>query len=135
MDSGTSTHITSNHQKINVFEPSTLKVRIQEVKTGGGEFHSVQGIGKASVKTSTHEIKLKNVKYIPSMRKNLISIGSITDTSTLFVFLNTCCWVLDKLDSKQILALGYRDFSNGLYSFGQHLQAYIVSSDDYIIVA
>ena len=54
------------------------------------------------------------------MRKNLISVGPITDTGNLVVFSDTFCWILDKFDLN-VIAVGYRDSSNGLYKFGENV--------------
>jgi hypothetical protein len=88
------------------------------VRTGGGESHAVKGSSTATVKTNSGEINLTNVKYVPSIQKNLVSMGSIADTSRLVVFSDQHCWMLDKFDNKRVVASGHCDPSNGLYSFG-----------------
>ena len=52
----------------------------QEVKIGGGMSHIIKGIGSSTVKIVFSKIKLKHVKYVPSMKRNLISVGSNVGT-------------------------------------------------------
>jgi hypothetical protein len=49
--------------------------------TAGGEHHPVQASGNSIVKTSAGEIKLTNVKYVPTLTKNLILVGAVADSS------------------------------------------------------
>jgi hypothetical protein len=129
LDSGASGHIAADSSKIDQSQ-LTSGVQIQEVRTGGGKPHTVRGTGTATVKTNSGEIKLTNVKYVPSMRKNLVSVGSITDNDRLVVFSDKHCWVLDTLDHKRVIAFGHRDPSNGLYLFGQSFDANILEHKD-----
>jgi len=52
----------------------------------------------------------------------LISVGPIADNGNIIVFSNTHCLILDKTNKGKVLAIGHHDLSNGLYSFGHHLQ-------------
>ena len=61
------------------------------------------------------------------MRKNLISVGTLADEGHVVVFSHTYCWILDK--SRKVVALGYRDTNNGLYSFKQHISAQTATID------
>ena len=42
--------------------------------TVGGENHRVTPLGESNVRTGQGEIKLQQVLYVPSLKKNLISI-------------------------------------------------------------
>ena len=75
LDSGASSHIIVDPDKLDHL-PTSSGVEISEIKTGGGESHPVQGTGTATVQTNNGAIKLKSVKYVPSMKKNLISRGN-----------------------------------------------------------
>jgi hypothetical protein len=61
-------------------------LQICEVRSGGGESHAVKHTGSSTVRTNSGEIKLTNVKYVPSMKKNLMSVGAISDTRNLVLF-------------------------------------------------
>ena len=114
LDSGATGHIAADYHKLDS-RPSTSGVEISEVKTGGGESHAVMGQGSATVRTPTGEIKLKPVKYVPSMTKNLISVGAIADCGNNVIFSNKECWIVNK--QGDVIGSGLRDTSNGLYCF------------------
>ena len=101
--------------------PTSSGVEIKEIKTGGGESHPIEGTGTTTVQTSNGAIKLKSVKYIPSMKKNLMSVGAIADTGHRILFSSQKCWVINS--QGVVVASGHRDPSNGLYSFRQHAAA------------
>ena len=127
MDSGAYIHIASDSQKVELENPSTSNVRIQEVKTGRGESHGVRGTGTSFVQTPSGVIKLNEVKYVPSMQKNLISVGSLADEGHVVVFSHTYCWILDK--DHKIVVLGQRDPNNALYSIDHNIYAHATTID------
>ena len=90
LDSGATDHIAANYQKLDR-PPTSSGVEISEIKTGGGESHAVAGTSLATVTTESGAIKLKSVKYVPSMRKNLMSVRAIADSSHRIVFSNHQC--------------------------------------------
>lgn len=83
-----------------------------DVKTGGGESHSAQGTRTSTLRTSAREIKLENIRYVPTLKKNLASVGTITDSGHVVLFTKTHCWIHN---DGQVLAIGHRDKQNGLY--------------------
>lgn len=99
-DSGASAHIAADAERLDA-HPNTSAYH-GNVRTGGGESHVVKGTGTSTLRTSSGEIKLDNVRYVPSLKKNLLSVGSITDTRLIVVFSSTACWVLD---GDQIVAM------------------------------
>ena len=118
LDSGASAHIATDRSKLDT-EPSTSRSR-RDVKTGGGEKHTIRGTDSSTLRTSAGKIKLDNVHYVPSMRKNLMSVGSITDTRQRILFSSTHCWILK---GYQVVATGFRNRANGLYYFHEEQQA------------
>ena len=64
--------------------------------------------------TESGPIKLKSVKYVPSMTKNLISVGALADSGHKIVFSDQQCWIINEQGC--IVGSGHRDLSNGLYS-------------------
>ena len=68
LDSGVSSHIASDPDKMDHY-PTSFGVEISEIKTGGGESHPVKGTCTATIHTDNGAIKLKSVKYVPSMKK------------------------------------------------------------------
>ena len=122
LDSGATSHIASDPHKLDD-QPSSSGVEISEIKTGGGESHHVRGNGTATVQTENGAIKLKSVKYVPSMRKNLISIGAIADSGLRVIFSSQDCWIIS--NEGNVLATGNRDPSNGLYRFKEQMTVLI----------
>jgi hypothetical protein len=129
MDSGASGHIVSDSEKFQQTQHSSGP-QIREIRTGGGESHPVVSTGTSSVRTDSGVIKLANVKYVPSMKKNLISVGSIADGGNLVIFDKSQCWIIDKHDNGKILATGHRNPSNRLYCFGTSFQANLAEHSD-----
>ena len=121
LDSGATSHIAADHHKLEHCQ-SRLGVEITEVKTGGGESHSVCGTRSAIVNTEDRSIKLKSVKYVPSMRKNLVFVGAIADSSHKVSFSKSHCWITNTQD--HVIASGRRDHSNGLYYFRNQIAAF-----------
>jgi hypothetical protein len=56
------------------------------------------------------------------MRKNLVSVGSITDTGLIVKFFDHHFWILDKFNQTHAVASGVRDPSNGLYRFNESFE-------------
>jgi len=91
------------------------------------ESHPMRGIGTSSVKTPAGAIKLKEVKYVLSMKKKLISMGTLADNGHIISFSHKFCWIID--ENRRIVALGKRNINNGLYSFDPTLHAHAVVLD------
>ena len=73
IDSGATSHIAADTRKLDSVPVSSRYHSI--VRTGGGESHPVNGSGTSTIQTSTCEIKIKNVRYVQTMKKNLVSVG------------------------------------------------------------
>jgi transposase InsO family protein len=61
---------------------------------------------------------LKCVLYVPTLARNLISVGSLTDDGNLVLFTNKQCMIMRNDASHTLLATGSRDMRNGLYRDG-----------------
>jgi len=99
---------------------------------GGGKSHPVKGSVTAIVKTESRPIKLKMVEYVPSMTKNLIFVGAITDIGQQVIFSNCQCWIVD--ENGCIVASGRRDPSNKLYCFRDATHALITNNGDFTML-
>ena len=127
LDSGATRHIAADMQKLD--QPYTsIGVEITEVKTGGGESHVIHGTGTATVNTEDGSIKLKSVKYIPSMQKNLVSVGAIAEAGHEIGFSSRECWITNR--QGHIIASGKRDPNNGLYCFEKQMTALLTYDND-----
>ena len=98
--------------------------------TIGGETHSVQGTRSSNVQTPVGSIKLANVKYVPSLKKSLVSVGTIVDTGSKIIFSAAHCWITNPTDHKKIIAIDNRDPRNGLYSLDTVQHASLVEKVD-----
>lgn len=116
MDSSAIGHVTSNRVNLQEVHPS---ISGQGIMTAGGEIHAVQATGISNVQTPAGSIKLRNIKYVLTLTKSLISVRAITDSGSKVIFPASHCWVRDPLDQEQIVAIGNRDPHNGLYSLGK----------------
>ena len=127
LDSGATCHIAADYQKLDR-PPTSSSVEISEIKTGGGESHTVAGTSSATMTTESGAIKLKSVKYVPSMQKNPMSVGAIADSGHRIIFSNHQCWIINL--QGQIVASGRRDPKNGLYACDRHMIALSAESQD-----
>jgi len=87
LDTGASIHVTNSLQKLKTRRrPSDGELSIA---VGNGVNVGVENIGTASLKLSSgFELTLSNVVYVPSMRRNLISISVLDKCGFMFVFGN-----------------------------------------------
>jgi hypothetical protein len=58
---------------------------------------------------------VRKVLYVPSMVKNLISVGKLADQGYLTLFDSKHCYVFDQNNPKRILLSGSRSHGNSLY--------------------
>ena len=74
------------------------------MRATGNEPHTVQAWGPATLLTKDGAIKLSNVLYVPSITKNLLLVGALTDEGKIVVFTKTHCLVWDNLARCKMLA-------------------------------
>ncbi len=84
MDSGTIVHVIGSRENESQVGESNAE---KNIKTNGGENHSIRCVGTSTVKTDSGEINMTNILYVSTLGKNLISIGTITDTRNIIIFL------------------------------------------------
>jgi hypothetical protein len=87
-----------------------------------GEPHDIEGKGTRIVPHNSNEIKILNILYVLTFTKSLMSIGALANTNNIMVFSNKYCWILNNMNSRNVIIVGYRDRSNGLYQFSQKMQ-------------
>jgi hypothetical protein len=127
MDSGATSHVTGNRINLEELHPCSSS---QGIMTVGGETHPIQGSSNSNFQTPAGSIKLSNVKYVLTLKKSLISIGTIADFGSRVVFSESHCWVMDPQKQNHIIAVGHRNSRNGLYSFGNMIHASTVEKID-----
>jgi hypothetical protein len=113
MDSGASRHVTGHRGSLDFVDHSSQHET--NIQTADGGNHSIKGKGSIKLTTNEGAIKLTDVLYVPSLQRNLISVGALTDTGNALLFNKTIVWVLNNLQERRIVAIGRRDKSNGLY--------------------
>ncbi|KAG0575114.1 hypothetical protein KC19_VG319600 [Ceratodon purpureus] len=100
MDSGASRHVTRSPGHLKLITPSMER---NLVTTADGERHLVGGSGDVNVQTDCGETKMTNVMYVPSLKRNLVSVGSLADKGHV-VFTDKKCLVLDNIKNRDIIA-------------------------------
>jgi hypothetical protein len=89
LDSGANAHVTGNKALLTDIRDASKST----VTTAGSNSLLVMGHGK----TNLDENKvIDNILYIPSMTKNLLSIGKFVDEGLLTLFGSRNCWIFDK---------------------------------------
>lgn len=114
MDLGCSVHITREKQ----FLEHIKAVKGKTVTTVGGECHKILEKDEVMFKTDDDEIKIKDVLYSPSIKRNLLSVESLIDTGRVVMFTATHAYILDNIHKQKVVAYGEIDIHNGLYRFG-----------------
>ena len=109
VDSGASKHITGD---IDAFENFRSIDSPTSIKIADGKAYPVIGTREASVSSTKGEIKFQKVLYVPSVTKNLLSVGKIADQNYGIYFNSTHCFITEPLDPRnlgQIIASGTTD--------------------------
>ena len=111
LDTGASKHVTRTASQF-----ASLDDTYQgDVRTAGGQKHRIAGRGSVNFQFPSGEIKsVPGVLYVPSITKNLLSVGSLTDKGYIACFDDTKCFLISK-GSKRIVAKGEREKGSGLY--------------------
>jgi hypothetical protein len=113
MDSGASRHVTGYKSSLDFVDHGTKHET--NIRTANGGNHSIKGKGAIKLTTSEGTIKLTDALYVPSLQRNLVSVGALTDTGNALLFCKSTVWVLNNLRDRKVIAIGHRDKSNGLY--------------------
>eukprot|EP00253_Pinus_taeda_P010156 PITA_10156 len=93
VDSGASSHMTGKKEFFDSLEESTYRSKIY---LGDDSGYEIKGYGVIPVKLTNGKIShLKNVLYIPGIKKNLISVYMMTDQDMQVEFFKTHCVIKD----------------------------------------
>lgn len=110
MDSGASTHITSNAYN---FMSKVYYKGKEKVIVGNGSKLDISHVGSAiiSTKHASQPLYLKNMLNVPTITKNLVSISQFTHDNDVFIeFYSTCCLVKDKKMKALLLEETLKDY-------------------------
>ena len=110
LDSGASNHVTEDSS---VFSSLSLSSGIKII-SAGGQSHDVTRVGNVAIRLPTGGIqKISHVLYSPSITKNLISVGFLTDKDYSFEFMSNECII--KNSEGCYVGSTSRNSMNGLY--------------------
>jgi hypothetical protein len=91
LDLGASSHVTCQHASLELVDSNFTG---QSVSTADGVSHEINGIGSTSVNLGSGSINLKQVLYVLSLTRNLISVGSLIDDGHMVLFTRKQCLIL-----------------------------------------
>ena len=111
IDSGASAHMSCRREW---FEEYNENLNDTHIYLGDNRSLKVQGYGKVKVKLSNGELKqIHNVMYVPGIKKNLISVSTITEHDLKVEFGKYQCHIKDIRNHYKTVATGSR--CGGLY--------------------
>jgi hypothetical protein len=111
LDSGATHHVTGNPNIISDIH----QVHHSPMLDATGKAHPVVGKGKVFIQLPDREIKcIDNVLYVPSVHRNLLSVGCIANQSYTLEFVKSTCIIWD-MHTRQIFAKAEKLGNRGLY--------------------
>ena len=78
-DSGATTHITNDSGNITKIAPYKGN---KSLYVGNGESLKITRVSETNIKTNHGNLNLKNVLVVPDIKKNLLSIGKLTNDNS-----------------------------------------------------
>ncbi|KAG8503604.1 hypothetical protein CXB51_001615 [Gossypium anomalum] len=111
-DSGVTNHITPDVTSLSSVAPYT---GTNHVSMGNGVSVPIANVGTTHMKAGTRLLHLQNVLHVPSVCKNLMSVGQFArDNTVYFEFYPFMCFVKD-IQTRNTLLVGH--MHEGLYRF------------------
>jgi hypothetical protein len=112
LDSGAIQHVTGNPD---ILIDITTVFRTTPMFTAGGNSYHVTRRGRVLLKLSNGSIKsIKNVLYVPGIRRNLLSIGCFIEQGYSAEFIKNTCLIRD-MKTRATILQGSRIGRKGLY--------------------
>ena len=94
MDFGASHHVIGSHD--NLYEISASHPKYN-VTTTNGNAHHIERVGSSSVNTrNSNGINIGYILYVPALKKNLLSVGSLADQGHTIAFTSNDCLITIK---------------------------------------
>ncbi|XP_059072017.1 receptor-like protein 19 [Cryptomeria japonica] len=107
IDSEATQHMSHNKERFELIsESSTEKIYLRSISA-----LEVKGTGNVKVDNGV----LKNVKLVPQLKTNLLSVSQIANQGYKIEFYNDKCLIKDMNDNYRVTAIGKME--NGLYNF------------------
>ena len=121
-DSGATMHIISQHDIFNFLESAPIG---NTVTCADNSMYPVKGVGSIVLNAANGSaFTLKDVLYVPGIKKNLLSVSALTRFGLIVKFVDDRCTVHDLSSGDTIVASG--SLSRGLYK----LDAYVNCVED-----
>lgn len=112
LDSRATSHVMGDVGKLTNIRKA---IGITNIKSANGHTHKVHAKGNTVVVYQDETKSMSNVFYVPSVKKNLLSIGALVDMGCIIVFGKAKCWILLTNISNKVLTFGVQDVENGLF--------------------
>jgi hypothetical protein len=112
VDSGAAKHVSGSRE---VFDTLGQASGSSAMQTASGHVLPVEGAGTVNLSTSG-EIQMDNVYYVPGLTSNLMSVGCMADKGFILVFDKDQCLVYSG-GTNQVVGRGVRDQLTGLYRY------------------
>jgi hypothetical protein len=93
-------HVTSELDKLAMREKYIGQEQIHTMNGGGMQ---ITHIGKSILHTPSHDLILKNVLYVPSSHKNLVSIHRFTRDNHVFVGYHPYVFLVKDMAMRRVL--------------------------------
>ncbi|KAJ0580159.1 putative RNA-directed DNA polymerase [Helianthus annuus] len=119
-DTGATTHMLPNTNNLQHLTPTQGN---QKVYFGNGQSLPITHVGHTKI---FGNLDLNNVLVVPSITKNLLSIGKLTEDNNVDVLFSHPYFYIQDRQTKQIIARGCRE--DGLYVLRQTHDALVASS-------
>lgn len=106
IDSGASKHFSGDYSTFSNVDRS----QSSSVAFASGQSHVIAGQNTIDLSLPNGEIKsLKDIRYVPGLHRNILSVGQITDMGNLCIFSRTECSVVSIQKQHKIVAKGIQD--------------------------
>ena len=103
IDSGTSNHMTSHKECFSYLE---TPMQPGVVATGDDTLHPIKNVGEVPLSHVGQKGKLMNVLHVPTITKNLVSVGQIIDQGMQIRFTHLRCFIEEE---REVIAQGRRE--------------------------
>ena len=104
VDSGASNHMTSHKEWFSYLEKP---MQPGVVATGDDTLHPIANVGEVPLNHVGHKGKVMTVLHVPTITKNLVSVGQIVDQGMEVRFTHLGCFIEEK---GRVIAQGRRDW-------------------------
>ncbi|PKU70250.1 Retrovirus-related Pol polyprotein from transposon TNT 1-94 [Dendrobium catenatum] len=111
LDSGASTHLTSDASQLSTTEPYRGN---SQVTLGNGHNLSIRNTGTGILPTPSGSLQLNKLHHVPNLSFNLLSVYQLTHDNSCIVSFSSRGYVIQDSTTKRVLLQG--PCHNGLYS-------------------